>query len=110
MAVNGRAVTMPGRSVAASLPVRSELSGRPRVNASDDIEFGPQFALASDDDERSGSAEMDFEMEIEGENVDSNPLALGTGSGGIKGRRKGQKFVCETCGKVRPIQCTRDPD
>jgi hypothetical protein len=30
---------------------------------------------------------------------------LGTGSGGVKGRRKGQKFHCETCGKASHICC-----
>jgi len=38
------------------------------------------------------------EMDIDGD--ESNPLALGTGSGGVKGRRRGQKFNCEICGKV----------
>jgi hypothetical protein len=40
------------------------------------------------------------EMEIDGETEEANPLALGTGSGGVKGRRRGQKFNCEICGKV----------
>jgi hypothetical protein len=40
-------------------------------------------------------------MDIDGD--ESNPLALGTGSGGVKGRRRGQKFNCEICGKVSPF-------
>lgn len=104
MPVNNRTISTPGRgAVAASLPVRGELAGRPQVNASDDMDFNLQFGSGSDDDERSGSGEMDFDMEVEGENGEGNPLALGTGSGGVKGRRKGQKFHCETCGKASHI-------
>lgn len=34
------------------------------------------------------------------EEGDWKKLALGTGSGGVKGRRKGMVFKCETCSKV----------
>jgi hypothetical protein len=45
---------------------------------------------------RSGSAELDEE----GEGKDWKGLALGSGSGGVKGRRKGMVFKCENCAKV----------
>lgn len=82
--------------MAASLPVRNGFQGRP-ANGTEELDFNLQFRGGSDDDERSGSGEVD-EMEVDGEDV--NPLALGTGSGGVKGRRRGQKFNCEICGKV----------
>jgi hypothetical protein len=81
--------------VPASLPVRT--SRLPPQG--EEFGFDLQFR-GSDDDERSGSGEVDGdEMDIDGD--ESNPLALGTGSGGVKGRRRGQKFNCEICGKVR---------
>jgi hypothetical protein len=57
-----------------------------------------------DDDERSGgrsgSAELDMDDDGEIKNdPDLEKLALGTGSGGIKGRRKGMVFKCENCSK-----------
>jgi len=80
--------------VPASLPVRT--SRLPPQG--EEFGFDLQFR-GSDDDERSGSAEVDGdEMDVDGD--ESNPLALGTGSGGVKGRRRGQKFNCEICGKV----------
>jgi len=88
-------ISSSGR-VAASLPVRNGFQGRP-ANGTEELDFNLQFRGGSDDDERSGSGEVD-EMEVDGEDV--NPLALGTGSGGVKGRRRGQKFNCEICGKV----------
>jgi hypothetical protein len=91
-------ISSSGR-VAASLPVRNGFQGRPaNGTGTEELDFGLQFRGGSDDDERSGSGEVD-EMEIDGEDI--NPLALGTGSGGVKGRRRGQKFNCEICGKVR---------
>jgi hypothetical protein len=55
-----------------------------------------------EDDEsgRSGSAEPDLEMDDEDGEKDWKKLALGTGSGGVKGRRKGMVFKCENCAKV----------
>jgi hypothetical protein len=47
---------------------------------------------------RSGSAELEG-ME-DGERKDWEKLALGSGSGGVKGRRKGMVFKCENCSKV----------
>lgn len=83
--------------VPASLPVRT--SRLPPQG--EEFGFDLQFR-GSDDDERSGSGEVDGdEMDIDGD--ESNPLALGTGSGGVKGRRRGQKFNCEICGKVSPF-------
>jgi hypothetical protein len=83
--------------VPASLPVRT--SRLPPQG--EEFGFDLQFR-GSDDDERSGSGEVDGdEMDIDGD--ESNPLALGTGSGGVKGRRRGQKFNCEICGKVSPL-------
>lgn len=53
---------------------------------------------------RSGSAELEMELEMDGmdgEGKDAwRELALGTGSGGVKGRRKGMVFKCESCSKV----------
>ena len=51
---------------------------------------------------RSGSFELDMELdEVDGESKDAwRKLALGTGSGGVKGRRKGMVFKCEHCNKV----------
>ncbi|OCF32649.1 hypothetical protein I316_05570 [Kwoniella heveanensis BCC8398] len=90
-------------AVPASLPVRGHLHSRSRHE--DDIELDMEFD-ADDDDEgegsrRSGSADIEMDMdeddgEIKGE---WDKLALGTGSGGVKGRRKGMVFKCETCSK-----------
>lgn len=66
-----------------------------------------EFGGDEDDDEegdsgRSGSVELDMDMdEMDGETKDAwRKLALGTGSGGVKGRRKGMVFKCEHCNKV----------
>ncbi|WVF67600.1 hypothetical protein IAT40_002358 [Kwoniella sp. CBS 6097] len=89
-------------AVPASLPVRGTLQSR---QEDDDIELDMEFD-GDDDDEgegsgRSGSADIEMDMdeddgEIKGE---WDKLALGTGSGGVKGRRKGMVFKCETCSK-----------
>jgi len=61
-----------------------------------DMELDMAFDGDEDDDSgRSGSAEPDDEDE-----KDWKKLALGTGSGGVKGRRKGMVFKCENCNKV----------
>jgi hypothetical protein len=39
------------------------------------------------------------DLEQNGAKVDWDKLALGTGSGGVKGRRRGMIFKCETCSK-----------
>lgn len=61
------------------------------------MEFG------DDDDDnsggRSGSAELDMDTEDDESKPEWEKLALGTGSGGIKGRRKGMVFKCENCSK-----------
>lgn len=52
---------------------------------------------------RSGSAELDMELDDEDDGEikpEWKKLALGTGSGGVKGRRKGMVFKCENCSKV----------
>lgn len=49
--------------------------------------------------ERSGSAERD-DIDMDGLDGEGKVPALGTGSGGVKGRRKGMVFKCETCSKV----------
>ncbi|WVR09397.1 hypothetical protein IAU60_006464 [Kwoniella sp. DSM 27419] len=96
-------------AVPASLPVRSTLQARAAAAQSqvDDIELDMQFD--GDDDEegegsgRSGSADIDMDMDMDEEDgeggKDWEKLALGTGSGGVKGRRKGMVFKCETCKK-----------
>lgn len=69
------------------------------------------MAFDGDDDEddeeegsgRSGSAELEMEMDEEDDGEikpEWKKLALGTGSGGVKGRRKGMVFKCENCAKV----------
>jgi hypothetical protein len=76
----------------------------------DDMELDMAFD-GDDDDERSGgrsgSAELDMDMDGDGEISMTEPdwekLALGTGSGGIKGRRKGMVFKCENCAKVSVV-------
>lgn len=53
------------------------------------------------DDEDDGEEEGGRSGSAEGEEDDWQKLALGSGSGGVKGRRKGMVFKCETCSKVR---------
>lgn len=55
-----------------------------------------------DDDDRSGgrSGSQELEMDMDDESKPEwEKLALGTGSGGIKGRRRGMVFKCESCAK-----------
>lgn len=103
-----RAVTSPG-GVAASLPLHSHMQARlNKYNATsgpgaEDMEMDMQFGGSDDDDRaasgRSGS--QDLEMDLDGEDGgEVITQALGTGSGGVKGRRKGETFDCEYCGKV----------
>ncbi|GFZ51876.1 hypothetical protein JCM24511_09644 [Saitozyma sp. JCM 24511] len=101
--------TRPARSsvIPASLPTRSILHSHklrpPTPEDEDDMELDMAFDGDEDDYEegaRSGSAEVDMEDDEEGEGKeDWRKLALGTGSGGVKGRRKGMVFKCENCGK-----------
>lgn len=103
-AVPGR----PGRSastsiVPGSLPSRSVLHAQPRPAAppaNDDMELDMEFGDEDEEDGsgRSGSAEVE-----EGEEGDWKKLALGSGSGGVKGRRKGMVFKCEHCSKVNIV-------
>ncbi|TXT08870.1 hypothetical protein VHUM_02998 [Vanrija humicola] len=100
-------------TIAASLPSRGIAGAPGRVQAAptvqaDDMELDMEFDGDDDDDDRSGgrsgSAELDMDMEDEAEPADElkpewEKLALGTGSGGIKGRRKGMVFKCESCSK-----------
>jgi hypothetical protein len=100
----------PARSsvIPASLPTRSILHSHklrpPTPEDEDDMELDMAFDGDEDDYEegaRSGSAEVDMEDDEEGGGKeDWRKLALGTGSGGVKGRRKGMVFKCENCGKV----------
>ncbi|WRT68639.1 uncharacterized protein IL334_005617 [Kwoniella shivajii] len=94
--LNGR----NGSAVPASLPVRSNM---PRPMQDDDIELDMEFDGDEDDDGeieggsgRSGSADIEMDEDDDGE---ISKLALGSGSGGLKGRRKGMVFKCETCSK-----------
>ena len=88
-------------------------SRTPQINLSsgDDTELDVAFDGDEEDDEevdsgRSGSADMDVDMGEDGEDEETkdelSKLALGSGSGGLKGRRKGMVFKCENCSKVRP--------
>ncbi|CAK9785374.1 uncharacterized protein COLE_06696 [Cutaneotrichosporon oleaginosum] len=98
-------------SVAASLPARGLTGGARQLNPppvvqTDDMELDMSFDGDEDDDDqsrsRSGSAELDMDMDETDQNgnkLDWEKLALGTGSGGVKGRRKGMIFKCETCSK-----------
>ncbi|WWD02135.1 hypothetical protein V865_000173 [Kwoniella europaea PYCC6329] len=89
-------------AVPASLPARSNIP-RPVHPEDEDIELDMEFDGDEDDDgeikpgsDRSGSADIEMDEDDEGE---ISKLALGTGSGGVKGRRKGMVFKCETCKK-----------
>ncbi|WWC90466.1 uncharacterized protein L201_005402 [Kwoniella dendrophila CBS 6074] len=89
-------------AVPASLPVRGNMP-HPAHAEDDDIELDMEFDGDEDDDGeieagsgRSGSADIDMDEDEDGE---ISKLALGTGSGGVKGRRKGMVFKCETCKK-----------
>lgn len=103
-----RAVSTPA-GVAASLPVRGFLHDRALAQqqqqqkpATEDMELDMQFG-GSDDDDRAGSGRsgsQDIEMDVDEDTGEIITQALGTGSGGIKGRRKGETFDCEFCGKV----------
>lgn len=72
----------------------------------DDMELDMAFDGDEEDEEegesgRSGSAEPGMDMDEDDEGKDEwKKLALGSGSGGVKGRRKGMVFKCETCDKV----------
>lgn len=59
-----------------------------------DMEFG------DDEYEEAGSGRSGSAGPEEGEDGDWKQLALGSGSGGVKGRRKGMVFKCEHCSKV----------
>ncbi|KAK8854584.1 hypothetical protein IAR55_003323 [Kwoniella newhampshirensis] len=95
-------------AIPASLPARNGLHLRqapPTPADDDDIELDMEFD-GDDDDEgegsgRSVSADIDMDMDDEDGEVKKEweKLALGTGSGGVKGRRKGMVFKCENCGK-----------
>ncbi|OWT38170.1 hypothetical protein C362_04036 [Cryptococcus neoformans Bt1] len=103
------AAPLPTRSASAlpgSLPTKGQLKAP--TPPEDDIELDMEFGDDDDDEDsraRSGSAD-DIDMdedEIEPGDDGARPewekLALGTGSGGVKGRRKGMVFKCETCNK-----------
>ena len=66
-----------------------------------------ELDMAFDGDEEDDDGSLDLEMmefDEDAEGMDKEEwkkLALGTGSGGVKGRRKGMVFRCENCGKVR---------
>ncbi|RXK35553.1 hypothetical protein M231_07185 [Tremella mesenterica] len=103
--------TVSASAVPASLPVRGPLARHVQSPPLDDMEFDMEF---EDDDDgeveggsgRSGSAEMeDADVDM----GDLQSLALGTGSGGIKGRRKGHIYKCLDCGKQyrHPICLTK---
>ncbi len=98
--------------VPASVPTRGHILAHPRTihpTPHDDMELDMDFDGEEEDDEEggsgSGSAELDMDMdeidELDEESKDAwRKLALGTGSGGVKGRRKGMVFKCEHCNKV----------
>lgn len=108
--------------VPASLPNTSSIHARQQAHfqavaqartvierIDDEMELDMEFDGDDDDDgeitgSRSGSAEIDMDEdddgEIKGKGKEWEKLALGTGSGGVKGRRKGMVFKCENCSKV----------
>lgn len=63
------------------------------------MEFGDDDDDDNNSGGRSGSAELDMDMDDDETKPEWEKLALGTGSGGIKGRRKGMVFKCESCSK-----------
>jgi hypothetical protein len=82
----------------------------------DDIELEMAFDGDEEEDEeegsgRSGSAELEMDIDEEDDDGEVKPewkkLALGTGSGGVKGRRKGMVFKCENCSKVGSLSTRR---
>nr|XP_018261725.1 uncharacterized protein I303_06168 [Kwoniella dejecticola CBS 10117]OBR83883.1 hypothetical protein I303_06168 [Kwoniella dejecticola CBS 10117] len=91
-------------AVPASLPARSHMPHPvDHVHVGDDIELDMEFDGDEEDDgeikegsDRSGSADIEMDEDEDGE---ISKLAIGTGSGGVKGRRKGMVFKCETCKK-----------
>lgn len=108
-----RAVTSPG-GAAASLPLHSHMQARlnslhatPAASAAaEDMEMDMQFGGSDDDDRaRSGrSGSQDIEMDLDEDGGEVVTQALGTGSGGVKGRRKGETFDCEYCGKASTLE------
>lgn len=111
-AMGARAASTPG-GVVASLPIDSHMQARLNTintttpgSQAEDMEMDMQFG-GSDDDDRAGSGRsgsQDLEMDLDGEDGgEVVTQALGTGSGGVKGRRKGETFDCEYCGKVRTL-------
>lgn len=97
---NGIAASLPSQGIAGGAPIH--VNPPPAVAPQDDMELDMEFD--GDDEDRSGnrSGSAEFDMEIEDENEykgEWEKLALGTGSGGIKGRRKGMVFKCESCAK-----------
>ena len=109
--MGSRGVTSPG-PLAASLPLHSHMQARLNSihatagSSHEDMEMDMQFG-GSDDDDRGGSrrsGSQDLEMDLDGEDGgEVVTQALGSGSGGVKGRRKGETFDCEYCGKVSPL-------
>lgn len=91
-------------TVPASVPAKHMYRNGLLSPQMDDMELEMEFDAPDDDDEgelsgRSGSAEAEGDVEMEGDDGLAS-LALGTGSGGVKGRRKGKVFKCHDCGKV----------
>lgn len=106
-AVGGRANSARTNSMAGSLPSHGIAGGAPlnvhpppAVAPADDMELDMEFDGDDEDRSRTRSGSDELDMEIEDEyKGEWEKLALGTGSGGIKGRRKGMVFKCESCAK-----------
>lgn len=64
-----------------------------------DFDDDDDEALIDEEEDGSGSAEREGSTE-DADKPAYEKLALGTGSGGVKGRRKGMVFKCENCSKV----------
>ncbi|KAL7422380.1 hypothetical protein Q5752_003026 [Cryptotrichosporon argae] len=95
--------SLPARSGYVHSPAQAQVHaptlGGVAERPVDDMELDMAFG-DDDEGERSGSAEREMEMDGEDEaGKDWEKLALGTGSGGVKGRRKGMVFKCESCAK-----------
>ena len=59
------------------------------------------MTFEDEEDDELGSLDLEMDLDVEDLTPEEiKKLALGSGSGGVKGRRKGMVFKCENCGKV----------
>lgn len=108
---SGSITSVPRAAVPASLPANAHLAaqlsrasiGLPSPGESAVQDFDDDFE-GDEEDGADGEDDSAMDLDMEDEDGEVKPewrkLALGTGSGGVKGRRKGEVFRCEKCGKV----------